>query len=167
MGSIQSALFNPWDRALYLSVKEKRPFLNRLNFHNPWQGWMQSSVQRMISGGLYFSLQGLIVDALHVDQPMSVYTAFGVGVIAGSLNGEAPTWSKQSLSSFTLRTGMLLNPLAAIKYHLWGLESATTFRGAAWHAWSLGVWHLPSFFCVSHSAAAGGTGYAVPLSVAF
>jgi hypothetical protein len=37
VGVLQSVLFNPWDRALYLSVKEKRPFLLRANFAHPYQ----------------------------------------------------------------------------------------------------------------------------------
>ena len=57
VGVLQSVLFNPWDRALYLSVKEKRPFLLRENFRNPYQGWLQSAVHRTVSGGLYFVLQ--------------------------------------------------------------------------------------------------------------
>ena len=28
-GFLQAGLFNPWDRALYLSIKEERAFLNR------------------------------------------------------------------------------------------------------------------------------------------
>ncbi len=38
VGALQAVLFNPWDRALYLSVKEKRPFLHRANFTQPFQG---------------------------------------------------------------------------------------------------------------------------------
>ena len=108
VGAVQSVLFNPWDRALFLSVKEKRSFLVRENFSNPWQGWGQSAVQRTVSGGLYFVLQGLVEDALPVHQP------FVVGLVAGALNGAA------------------LSPLAALKYHNWGSEFS--WRGSLRHA---------------------------------
>ena len=42
VGVLQAVLFNPWDRALYLSVKEKRPFLHRANFTQPFQGWVRA-----------------------------------------------------------------------------------------------------------------------------
>ncbi len=111
-------------RALYLSVKDKRPFLHRDNWRNPWQGWMQTSVQRVVSSGLYFALQGIICDfvlAHPVAEGLSpTARALGVGLLAGSLNGA------------------LLNPIAAIKYHQWGLGTASTWRGAVRHAWSGG-----------------------------
>ena len=56
-GLIQAALFNPWDRALYLSVKENRNFLNIYNFHDPFAGVLQTISQRTISNGLYFPLE--------------------------------------------------------------------------------------------------------------
>jgi hypothetical protein len=69
---------------------------------------MQSAVQRTVSGGLYFVFQGLIHDAFPDKGP------FFVGLLAGSLNG------------------VILNPLAAIKYHNWGSEVTwlTSLRSA-------------------------------------
>lgn len=121
VGGLQSALFNPWDRALYLSVKEKRPFLHRDNWRHPWQGWMQTSVQRVVSGGLYFVLQGVTTDALDLGSVPAAWRAFTVGLVAGALNGA------------------LLNPIAAVKYHQWG--SARTWRGSVAHAWRQGGVH--------------------------
>lgn len=80
-----------------LSVKDKRAFLCKENFRNPYQGWLQSAAHRTVSGGLYFVLQGMVHDA-------GVSNPFFVGLVAGCLNGA------------------LLNPLAAIKYHNWGSE---------------------------------------------
>jgi hypothetical protein len=51
-GVAQAGLFNPYDRALYLSVKHKRPFLSSLNFQSPYQGFLQSVGGRALSGGL-------------------------------------------------------------------------------------------------------------------
>ena len=58
-GLIQAAVFNPWDRALYLSVKENRNFLNSYNFHDPFAGVLQTITQRTISNGLYFPLEDI------------------------------------------------------------------------------------------------------------
>jgi Mitochondrial carrier protein len=60
-GAIQAGVFNPYDRALYLSVQHKRAFLCPANFANPYQGFSQSIVLRMVSSGLYFPLEGKLV----------------------------------------------------------------------------------------------------------
>jgi hypothetical protein len=49
-GLFQAGLFNPWDRALYLSVRDRRPFLHATNFKNPFQGFWQAIVHRTIAG---------------------------------------------------------------------------------------------------------------------
>jgi hypothetical protein len=56
-GVVQAGLFNPYDRALYLSVRDHLPFLHRSNFMDPFRGFAQAVVQRTIAGGLYFVLQ--------------------------------------------------------------------------------------------------------------
>ena len=42
--------------ALYLSVRDRRPFLHRQNWVDPYQGFLQTIVHRAVSGGLYFPL---------------------------------------------------------------------------------------------------------------
>lgn len=37
-GAAQAGVFNPWDRALYLSIKNKNRFLSFENFEKPYQG---------------------------------------------------------------------------------------------------------------------------------
>ena len=37
-GLLQAAVFNPWDRALYLSVLHHRRFLHHDNFQEPMRG---------------------------------------------------------------------------------------------------------------------------------
>ena len=44
-GVVNAGLFNPYDRALYLSVKHKRPFLSGSNFQRPFQGFLQTVVR--------------------------------------------------------------------------------------------------------------------------
>lgn len=52
-GVAQAGIFNPFDRALYLSVKHHRPFLSYQNFFQPYSGFLQSVGGRALSGGLY------------------------------------------------------------------------------------------------------------------
>ena len=55
-GLIVTGLLNPWDKALYLSVKENRKFLSPQNFIRPYEGVIQTAVQRSISSGIWFPL---------------------------------------------------------------------------------------------------------------
>lgn len=52
-GVAQAGVFNPFDRALYLSVKHHRPFLSYEHFSQPYSGFLQSVGGRALSGGLY------------------------------------------------------------------------------------------------------------------
>ena len=44
-----TGLLNPVDRALFLGVAKKRPFLHPHNWHQPFQGVGQSLISRAIS----------------------------------------------------------------------------------------------------------------------
>ena len=112
-GVTQAGIFNPWDRALYLSVKHTRPFLSSLNFQRPYQGFGQAIVQRTLSTGLYFPLEDMCMG------PCREYfggnnflAAWMAGNLAGAVNGIA------------------LNPASAIKYHTWGRDNASFWRTA-------------------------------------
>jgi len=92
-GVCQALLFHPWDRALYLSVVHKRPFLSKPNFVMPLQGLAQTFVQRTASGALYFVLQG------------SLAPLFSNPLILGLAAGSS--------------SGLCLNFVAAVKYRTW------------------------------------------------
>lgn len=105
-GLLQAGVFNPWDRALYLSVMYHRPFLRKENFLNPMQGVMQTIVQRAISGGLYFPLEEIYEEIInkHLDENnfsdsinVQRYVHFVAGIMAGSTNG------------------LILNPFTSVK----------------------------------------------------
>jgi hypothetical protein len=109
-GAFCAGFFNPWDRALYLSVKFDRPFLNKLNFTNMFHGASQAMVQRSIFGGVYFVVQGqlrtnlypVLSQQLQFSESTSQLT---VGAVAGTVNG------------------IVTNPMSAVKYHTWGNEN--------------------------------------------
>ncbi|AWN75646.1 hypothetical protein LEAN103870_16565 [Legionella anisa] len=123
-GVSNSGLFNPWDRALYLSVKYNRPFLSVQNFKSPYQGFSQALVQRAFLGSIYYIAQGelksYLFPYLHHNLGFSETVAqFYVGMAAGSIGGA------------------LTNSISAVKYHTWGQESAS-FRSSVRDMWTLG-----------------------------
>ena len=96
-GLLQAALFNPWDRALYLSVRYHRPFLHIRNFSNPFAGVFQTLFQRAVSSGVYFPLEQLFAEGLHSKlsvanegksmRKFSTQIHFVAGLLAGATNG--------------------------------------------------------------------------------
>jgi hypothetical protein len=113
-GLLQAAIFNPWDRALYLSVKNHSRFLSFANFRNPYQGFSQSICSRVLSGGSYFPLvdifEPLIAKKFDLKQDSAVNKALA-GHAAGAVNG------------------VCINFLTAIKYETWGQAEANKAVG--------------------------------------
>ena len=104
-GVAVTGLLNPIDRALFLSVQKRRPFLDPLNFRRPFQGLGQSLVGRAVSSGLWFPLERLTHQAvtLHApDLPPGAAAALA-GQTAGVVNAT------------------LLSPLSYVKYQTWGV----------------------------------------------
>lgn len=56
-GVAQAGMLSPLDRALYLSMVERRPLLQRANWAAPYQGILQTISHRTLSGSLYYVLQ--------------------------------------------------------------------------------------------------------------
>jgi len=111
-GLMATAALNPWDRALYLSVLHRRPFLQRANFQHPYQGFFQTVAQRSISSGLYFPLEHIFVETVGVVFDSSHVTFLVAGCFAGAANA------------------ILLNPLAFIKYHSWSSPNCYDFKSS-------------------------------------
>lgn len=113
-GLLQAGIFNPWDRALYLSVMNNRPFLNHLNFVNPWNGVFQTIFQRGISAGLYFPLEEIfsqyLREAFKDESNTQPFLVLGAGFLAGAGNG------------------LIMNPISSIKYHYWGSETVASIK---------------------------------------
>jgi hypothetical protein len=107
-GVAQAGLFNPFDRALYLSVKNEVPFLRWQNFESPYQGFIQSVGHRALSGGLYYPLEQffmtLIPECKLEKNNKGAFYNFLAGTAAGSANA------------------LIVNPISAIKYKTWGRD---------------------------------------------
>ena len=99
-GMATTVLFNPYDRALFLSVRDHRRFLSLKNFTSPFQGMMQSIGIRAISGGMWFPLEHYFRQTMGGGQ---------LGFLAGSAAG--------------LCSSAVLNPLTAIKYQTWSVRT--------------------------------------------
>jgi hypothetical protein len=110
-----TGLLNPYDRALYLSVANRRRFLHPSNWASPYQGIGQSLVSRVISTGLWFPLERLARDALHSHDSKNALPAAAQAALAGQMAGVV--------------NAMLLAPLSMVKYQTWGLPDGE--RGAA------------------------------------
>jgi Mitochondrial carrier protein len=99
-----TGVFNPWDRALYLSVSNHRPFLHRLNFDSPMKGVFQTIFQRGISSGLYFPLEEIFT--IHLKHTFK--------------SAESETWSLLIAGLMAgAGNGIIMNPMSSIKYHYW------------------------------------------------
>ena len=107
-GVATAGVFNPYDRGLYLSVKERRPFLDARNFKSPYAGFLQSVWIRAFSGGLWFPLEHFF--SLYMERLTGGRKAEW---IAGSLAGVA--------------SSVILNPLQAVKYRTWGKDESSAF----------------------------------------
>lgn len=94
-GIAQAGVFNSYDRALYLSIREERPFLHAENWKHPYQGFFQSLNTRALAGGLYFPAEHFALRTFPEHH-------FVAGMVAGTINA------------------VLLNPLTAVKYKTWG-----------------------------------------------
>lgn len=123
-GMFSSALFNPWDRALYLSVKNEISFLSWDNFTSPYHGASQAIVQRAFLNSTYFVMQSemkyymdpYLRDNLKLSEASSQFCiGIGAGAASGALN----------------------NPISAVKYHVWG-DTNRSFYSSARQMWSSG-----------------------------
>ena len=123
-GILQAGLFNPFDRALYLSITNQVPFLRAENFKNPYSGFMQSLGHRALSSGLYYPLENFFCSLLlnshshpgdcdeminqqNKSSIIHLHPAFA-NFLAGTLAGSA--------------NALIVNPITAIKYKSWGRE---------------------------------------------
>lgn len=106
-GTITAFIFNPWDKALYLSVINQRALFTKQNWIHPFIGSGQSMIIRTISGSMFFPLKEYFDDKIHTISKLNNWNlnqstiSFLSGNFAGMVNG------------FTL------NSINAIKYHTW------------------------------------------------
>jgi Mitochondrial carrier protein len=139
-GVIQAGLFNPMDRALYLSIKNEVPFLTWANFQHPYQGFLQSLGHRAISGGLYFPLEHFFMNLLSGTQQFHLVDnntrtrnnrdRSCSSNTSNSNNSQRLRKDHPASSFHHFVAGMaagtvnalITNPIAAVKYKTWSRE---------------------------------------------
>ena len=149
-GAVIAALANPYDRALYLSMRDGTRFLAAANWDRPYHGFGQAVVHRTLSGGLYFPLHdtfypGLYRAALRMLRRQQA-DAGGVGVKENRVEEEKRMLRTASLVAHTAAgnlagavSGVLLNGFSAVKYAAWGREGGDSrFAATAWSMWRHG-----------------------------
>jgi hypothetical protein len=101
-GIINTYIFNPYDKALYMMVKTETSFFTRTNWTKPYCGVTQSLAHRVISYGLYFPFMDMYKNKLN-----KYYNGTDINktIIAGSLSGST--------------IGLLINPVNLIKTQNW------------------------------------------------
>lgn len=115
-GAIYSLVFNPWDRAVYLSMKHKRSFLKKDNFVKPYHGAIQAMTHRMFFGSTYYLMQGQLRSTLvpYLQQELELNWP-SVHIITGFAAGAV--------------NGFITNAPSLIKAHTWG-NNKGTFRSS-------------------------------------
>lgn len=98
-GFIQAVIYNPYDKALFLSIDKSRNFFDKHNWINPFRGLTQSIFHRTLTGGIYFSIQSALNE--HTNNSLTI------GLVGGMANA------------------VLLNHISVIKYNCW--EKKITF----------------------------------------
>jgi hypothetical protein len=101
-GVCVAGVLNPVDRALFLSIAKRRPFLDPCNWRRPFQGIWQSLVGRAISSGLWFPLERLASQWIRETRLPPALAAAAAGQAAGLANA------------------CLLAPFSFVKFQTWG-----------------------------------------------
>lgn len=108
-GAFQAAIFNPYDRALYVRVKHRRrKFLDWRNFDKPFQGFLNASFYRTTVSGSYFLWQDIMriviqkyfPEYFHQNSSPALNSAL-IGLCAATINA------------------FVLNPLQVVKFRMW------------------------------------------------
>jgi hypothetical protein len=127
-GLIQTFIFNPIDRALYLHIKDHTNFLARSNWVNPYHGVFNALGNRVIQYGFYYNIVDFYLDiAMGIDVLGSTSKRVAAGIATG------------------VTTAVLLNPVSCVKYHSWGTEhklsyvAGDMFRRAGLYSFTRGL----------------------------
>ena len=126
-GVTVAGLFNPWDRALYLSVKDRTPFIHRGNWLQPFQGFTSAVVQRTLSGSSWFILNDWILAQL-VARRLELDLATQSREVRRTVTSQAmPLEIFAAANLAGAGNGAILNSISVVKYHNWGKENPDNF----------------------------------------
>ena len=120
-GALQTVIFNPMDRAMFLHVVNHTKYFDISNWRKPYQGVGNAVVSRTVSYGLYYSMLDFWrrVITMHLipepdeqtkknDPRAESRRKFYVNTLTGIAVG--------------INTSIIINPMSAVKYHSWGRD---------------------------------------------
>lgn len=128
-GLIQTCIFNPIDRALYLHIKDNNKFLSKSNWTSPYHGVFNALGNRVIQYGFYYNI---------VDYYLGIFKDhhwFSNNHIQSICAGVATG----------ITTAVLLNPVSCVKYHAWGTDhklgyvARDMYKTSGLHSFSRGL----------------------------
>jgi hypothetical protein len=128
-GLIQTFLFNPIDRALYLHIVENTSFLAKSNWSNPYHGVFNALSNRVIQYGFYYNIVDWYLQTIKEQYPNLGHNSSRV--LTGVATG--------------VTTAVFLNPISCVKYHAWGTEmqlrhvSKEMYKEAGFHSFTRGL----------------------------
>ena len=93
-GLISTAVFNPFDRALYLMVSQKKSLFDKSLWKHPYNGVSQAIYGRIISYGINFTFYDIFKQKLQMN-------SFTAGLLTGTF------------------VGFMANPVSVVKMHNW------------------------------------------------
>ena len=100
-GLVQTIVFNPYDRAMYLKNSNNIKFFHKNNWTAPYQGVTNSAISRCISYGYYYTM----IDMFNNFTKNKINNANAQLITSGILTGAT--------------TSILINPLNVVKYNSW------------------------------------------------
>ncbi len=109
-GLTNTIIFNPLDKAIFLSSTENRPLLHKVNWQSPYRGVCVGLVGRSISYGVYYPLIDTYSHFVNKTDIHSNIKPFAIGTSIG------------------MTTSALTNPINLVKFHGWNsLENKKQF----------------------------------------
>lgn len=123
MGCTTAVLLNPLDRAMYLSMVNRKTVFSLNHWKKPFKGLQANAMQRVVTVGLYFPLEDLFRPVAKDRMGDTVLANWAAGTAVGAI------------------TGYLVNPFAVVKSVMWGRPgSDKDFINTGKRMYQLGGW---------------------------
>lgn len=107
VGIIQTVIWTPIDKALYLSVLNKNSLLSKENWIKPYHKINNALLSKIISNGLYYPLMNFYNDIFQ----KQIKNKYHIDLLTSISTG--------------ITTGILLNPINLVRYISWNNNNIT------------------------------------------
>lgn len=123
-GCISTVLFNPVDRALYLTVKNNTPIYHKSCWKNPYSGMHQALYSRIIGYGLYYPINDLFKNIYPNNLfASSLCTGFTTTLLNHPINIiKMSNWNNNLISSGLFSLGCQLKNKYGLPIFIKGLQ---------------------------------------------